>query len=248
MDEALIGRTLRHIYFRDLARRPHPAADQRGVRCQRSRPSPTCQAEMPPWLPPRDIESTETEPPPPAPADRPSCPGGAALGRGRRRHGASCAPTKRRGRKRPPEATTEIEAPKAVEIHRRPGTTLQTIPRPEAEGEVERAIRLTMTRATNDLNRIDHRQPNADARTRHDDTAKSLIKQAGYSRSRRRTSSSPRASPTSVAALSPHSPAAIARDSAGSARCAWFCTAVHSCQHLATALKDRHNMRCLPSL
>ena len=57
-----------------------------------------------------------------------------------------------------------------------PPTTLQTTPA-AAQGEVERAIRATMTRAGGDLNRIDYRALNADARTQYD-TAKRFIEQA----------------------------------------------------------------------
>ena len=57
-----------------------------------------------------------------------------------------------------------------------PPTTLQTTPA-AAQGEVERAIRATMVRAAGDLNRIDYRALNADARTQYD-TAKRFIEQA----------------------------------------------------------------------
>jgi hypothetical protein len=57
-----------------------------------------------------------------------------------------------------------------------PPTTLQTTPA-AVQGEVERAIRATMTRAGSDLNRIDYRALNADARTQYD-TAKRFIEQA----------------------------------------------------------------------
>ena len=73
------------------------------------------------------------------------------------------------------------EAPKvADEVPRPPSpvapTTLQTTPAAE-QGEVERAIRATMARAGGDLNRIDYRALNADARTQYD-TAKRFIEQA----------------------------------------------------------------------
>ena len=57
-----------------------------------------------------------------------------------------------------------------------PPTTLQTTPA-AAQGEVERGIRATMARAAGDLNRIDYRALNADARTQYD-TAKRFIEQA----------------------------------------------------------------------
>jgi hypothetical protein len=55
-------------------------------------------------------------------------------------------------------------------------TTLQTTPAAE-QGEVERAIRATMTRASGALNRIDYRALNANARTQYD-TAKRFVEQA----------------------------------------------------------------------
>jgi uncharacterized protein (DUF885 family) len=57
-----------------------------------------------------------------------------------------------------------------------PTTTLQTTPAAE-QGEVERAIRATMARASAGLNRIDYRALNANARTQYD-TAKRFIQQA----------------------------------------------------------------------
>jgi hypothetical protein len=53
---------------------------------------------------------------------------------------------------------------------------LRTTPAAE-QGEVERAIRATMARASGDLNRVDYRALNADARTQYD-TAKRFIQQA----------------------------------------------------------------------
>jgi outer membrane biosynthesis protein TonB len=57
-----------------------------------------------------------------------------------------------------------------------PPTTLQTTPT-ENEGEVERAIRASLARANADLNRIDYRLLNRDARTQYD-TAKRFVQQA----------------------------------------------------------------------
>jgi outer membrane biosynthesis protein TonB len=70
----------------------------------------------------------------------------------------------------PPPDTPKIEEPP------KPPTTLQTTPA-TAEGVVERAIRASLRRATTDLNRIDYRALNADARTQYD-TAKRFISQA----------------------------------------------------------------------
>jgi len=82
-----------------------------------------------------------------------------------------------------PAAPPVVEPPKVVEEPPRPAatpppatTTLQTTPAAE-QGEVERAIRATMTRASADLNRIDYRALNKDARTQYD-TAKRFIQQA----------------------------------------------------------------------
>jgi len=57
-----------------------------------------------------------------------------------------------------------------------PNTVLQTTPAAE-QGEVERGIRATMTRATAELSRIDYRVLNADARSQYD-TAKRFVQQA----------------------------------------------------------------------
>jgi hypothetical protein len=68
------------------------------------------------------------------------------------------------------------EPPKPAEDPAKPPTTLQTTPA-TAEGVVERGIRASLARATADLNRIDYRVLNADARTQYD-TAKRFISQA----------------------------------------------------------------------
>ena len=67
-------------------------------------------------------------------------------------------------------ASTQPSAPPA------PSTVLQTTPASE-EGEVARAIRATMTRAMSELNRIDYRVLNTDARSQYD-TAKRFVQQA----------------------------------------------------------------------
>jgi hypothetical protein len=58
----------------------------------------------------------------------------------------------------------------------KPASTLQTKPAGE-EGDVERGIRSTLTRATTDLNRVDYRTLNTDARTQYD-YAKRFVRQA----------------------------------------------------------------------
>ena len=65
------------------------------------------------------------------------------------------------------------ETPKPAEA---PVTNLQTTPT-GAEGDVERAIHATLARATSDLNRVDYRGLNRDARTQYD-TAKRFVEQA----------------------------------------------------------------------
>lgn len=81
-----------------------------------------------------------------------------------------------------PAPAPPVEPPRVAEEPPRPAatppatTTLQTTPAAE-QGEVERAIRATMTRASADLNRIDYRALNKDARMQYD-TAKRFIQQA----------------------------------------------------------------------
>jgi hypothetical protein len=70
----------------------------------------------------------------------------------------------------PPEPPPVAEAPP------KPPTTLQSIPA-GAEGEVERVIRGLIVRANTDLNRVDYRLLNADARSQYD-TAKRFIQQS----------------------------------------------------------------------
>jgi hypothetical protein len=76
----------------------------------------------------------------------------------------------------PPKAEPAPTDVKPVEEPAHPPTTLQTTPA-TAEWEVERGVRATITRATNELNRIDYRGLNADARMQYD-TAKRFIRQA----------------------------------------------------------------------
>jgi outer membrane biosynthesis protein TonB len=69
-----------------------------------------------------------------------------------------------------------VEPPRPVEESPKPPSNLQTTPA-QAEGEVERGVRASLARALADLNRIDYRVLNADARTQYD-TAKRWIRQA----------------------------------------------------------------------
>jgi len=75
-----------------------------------------------------------------------------------------------------PEPPPAIEPVKPAEEPLKPPSTLQTTPA-TAEGEVERGIRASLTRATSALNSIDYRVLNAGAKTQYD-TAKRWIRQA----------------------------------------------------------------------
>jgi len=75
-----------------------------------------------------------------------------------------------------PAEAPPVEAPKPVEEAPRPATTLQSMPT-SAEGEAERTIRATLQRANTDLNRVDYRALNSDARIQYD-TAKRIVRQA----------------------------------------------------------------------
>ena len=127
-----------------------------------------------PAPPPREMEPNETETPAPVPLvieparstpprPRPAAP---------REQPARVEPPK----PEPPKIEPPVEAPKPVEEPIRSPSTLQTTPA-TAEGEVERAIRASLQRANADLNRIDYRVLNADAKTQYD-TAKRFIRQA----------------------------------------------------------------------
>ena len=69
-----------------------------------------------------------------------------------------------------------VEPSKPADEPVKPPPTLQTTPA-AAEGEVERAIRATLARATSNLNRINVRGLNADAQTQYN-TAKRFVTQA----------------------------------------------------------------------
>ena len=69
-----------------------------------------------------------------------------------------------------------VEAPKAIEEPAKAAPAIQTTPA-TAEGEVERKIRGVIGRATADLNRVNYRALNADARNQWD-TAKRFLQQA----------------------------------------------------------------------
>jgi outer membrane biosynthesis protein TonB len=118
--------------------------------------------------PERNIETAdvETPPPPPEPAPEPT-----RTQPPRPRP----APAREQPRAEPKPEPPPAEAPKpAEEAPRGASSTLQTTP---ATVEGERGVRATLTRATNELNRIDYRSLNADAKIQYD-TAKRFIRQA----------------------------------------------------------------------
>lgn len=78
----------------------------------------------------------------------------------------------------PPRADVVVsETPKPADDQpRTPPTTLQTTPT-QREGEVERRVRILISQALNDLNRVNYQALNADARNQYD-TAKRFATQA----------------------------------------------------------------------
>jgi outer membrane biosynthesis protein TonB len=132
--------------------------------------------EMPPLEmpapPPRDVQPTEIEAPQPVPL----------VIEPLHNPPARLRPTAPPVRQEPPKPEAPkpepapVEAPKPADEPPKPLTTLQTTPA-TAEGEVERGIRASLQRATVDLNRIDYRALNKDARTQYD-AAKRFVQQA----------------------------------------------------------------------
>lgn len=126
-----------------------------------------------PAPPPREMEPNETETPAPVPLvteparNTPPRPRPVP-----REPPARVEPPK----PEPPKVEPPAEPPKPVEEPLKTPSTLQTTPA-TAEGEVERTIRASLQRANADLNRIDYRVLNADAKTQYD-TAKRFIRQA----------------------------------------------------------------------
>jgi hypothetical protein len=127
-----------------------------------------------PAAPPRDVEPTESETPQVIPlAQEPT-----------RNTPARRPPTPPREQPRveppkpePPPAPP-VEPPKPAEEPPKPPptATLQTTS-PTAEIDLERSIRAAIVKATTDLNRVDYRALNGDARNQYD-TAKRFITQA----------------------------------------------------------------------
>ncbi len=126
-----------------------------------------------PAPPPRDVEPPESDPPPVPLTQEPPRNTTARPRPAPAREPPRSEPSK------PDPAKPElqpVEPPKLAEEPPKPPTTLQTTP-PTAEGEVERGIRASIARANADLNRVDYRALNTDARTQYD-TAKRFIRQA----------------------------------------------------------------------
>jgi len=143
------------------------------VSCSRAhaKTTPDAPALSVPAPPPRLIEPAEAETPPTAPA--PAQPEEPARRPAARPRPAAPAPGQ-------PAATAEKAPEKPAESkpaeESKAPTSLQTTPA-GAEGELERAIRGVLAKATSDLNRVDYRNLNADARTQYD-TAKRFVQQA----------------------------------------------------------------------
>jgi hypothetical protein len=131
-----------------------------------------------PAPPPREVDVADSEPPPPVPlVTEPArnTPPRSRREPPRTEPARPVDPTK-------PDQPLPTEAPKPPEEIKpapapaAPPTTLQTAPA-TAEPEVERGIRATMSRANTDLNRIDYRALNKEARTQYDQ-AKRFVQQA----------------------------------------------------------------------
>jgi len=123
-----------------------------------------------PAPPPRIVVPLQAEAPPAEPIPAPEEP----------RRPPTPVPARPRPTTAAPAPTT-VETPPVTQEPPKPASTppataLQTTPAAE-QGEVERAIRATMIRASADLKRVDYRALNANARTQYD-TAKRFIQQA----------------------------------------------------------------------
>jgi hypothetical protein len=131
-----------------------------------------------PAPPPREVEPSEPEAPQPVPLVSEPARNAPPRTRPAPREPASPRNAEAPKPAEPPkvEPPVIVEAPKPPEEPARPPSTLQTTPA-TAEGEVERGIRASLQRANLDLNRIDYRMLNADAKTQYD-TAKRFIRQA----------------------------------------------------------------------
>jgi hypothetical protein len=129
--------------------------------------------EMPPLEmpvpPPRDVQPTEVEAPPPVPLVTEPAHNPPARLRPTPPARAEPRPAAEPPKPEPPPA----EPPKPADEPPKPLTTLQTTPA-AAELEVERGIRASIQRANTDLNRIDYRALNTDARTQYDSAKRFL--------------------------------------------------------------------------
>ena len=126
-----------------------------------------------PAVPPREVEPIEVETPQPVPL--PEEP--ARTPPPRLRPQTRETPRPEQPKTEPPKTEQPaVEPPKPEEEPAKPPALLQTTP-PNTEGDLERGIRATLTRAQTDLNRIDAARLNADARVQYE-TAKSFIRQA----------------------------------------------------------------------
>jgi len=125
-----------------------------------------------PAPPPRDVVATGADAPPPVPPEP-------ARGAPPRARPAPAREQPRESRPEPakPDAVPAVDAPKPeTEAPPRTPSTLQTKPAGE-EGDVERSVRVALTRANSDLSRVDYRTLNPDAKTQYD-YAKRFIRQA----------------------------------------------------------------------
>ena len=126
-----------------------------------------------PAVPPREVEPIEVETPQPVPL--PEEP--ARTPSPRLRPSPPQTPRAEQPKTEAPKTEQPpVEAPKPEEEPAKPPALLQTTP-PNTEGDLERGIRASLTRAQTDLNRIDAARLNADARVQYE-TAKSFIRQA----------------------------------------------------------------------
>ena len=128
-----------------------------------------------PAPPPRDVEANATDVPAPMPLPQEPA-RNSTPPRPRPAPPRETRPEPARPEPPKPEPAPEPPKPAPAAEDSKPASTLQTKPAGQ-EGDVERGIRLTLTRATTDLNRVDYRTLNADARTQYD-YAKRFIRQA----------------------------------------------------------------------
>ena len=142
-------------------------------------PAETPALDMPP-PPARTTEATDTEPPAPVPL--PEEPARRTPPAARRQPSPSPTPNPNKPDPNKPDPAKPdtppavVETPKPTEEPPKPPPTLQTAPIGR-ENEEEQHIRTQLTHATNDLNRIDYRALNTDARTQYN-TAKRFVTQA----------------------------------------------------------------------